>query len=152
MNSKKQAILKAFSLLDIDMLELLLDDSRTYQDGTKATFLQKLNAIFIRFKSSNADSLLLYTGECISEECYKGCRGYSFIGNNSHNHTDFIFEETKTDFNDIYHCSHFKLDNPEIELSNDFPLFILGDDKADFEVPQSIWQRFSYVKKLMLKS
>ncbi len=133
MKNLKQAILQSLSNMDIGMLELILDDSRTYQDATKETFLQKLNEVFTKFKSGNDGSLIPYSGACVSDKCNKGCKGYSFVGNNSNNHTDFIFEETKTDFKDIYHCSHFKIDNPEIELGDDFSLYVLGDDKADFK-------------------
>ncbi|MEJ7673741.1 MAG: hypothetical protein WKF59_13850 [Chitinophagaceae bacterium] len=133
MKNRKEAIIKSFSKMDIAMLELILDDSKTYQDATKEIFLQKLNDVFIEFKSSNDNSLIAFSGKCISDTCNKGCKGYSFVGNNSKNHTDFIFEEMETDYKDIYHCSHFKIDNPEIELSDDFPLFVLGDDKADFK-------------------
>ncbi len=131
--TKKEAILEYFSKMDIDMLELILDDSRTYQDATKETFLIKLNEVFIKFKSANDDSLDMYSGKCPEETCNKGCRGYSFVGNNSKKHVDFIFEETETDFKDVYHCCSFAPDEPDIDLCEEIPLCINIDEKANFK-------------------
>ena len=46
--TKKEAIIKYFSSMDLEMLGLVLDESRTYQEATKEIFLENLPATFNR--------------------------------------------------------------------------------------------------------
>jgi len=132
MKNIKETILESFSKMDIEMLGLILDDSRTYQDAKKEIFLRKLNDVFKKFKNTNDNLLVAHRGRCLSDDCNKGCKGISFIGNNSNNHADFIFEENEIDFKDIYHCSNFKIDTPGVYISDEISLFVSKDEKADF--------------------
>lgn len=132
MKNIKETILESFSKMDMDMLGLILDDSRTYQDAKKEIFLMKLNDVFNKFKNANDNLLLAHSGKCFSDDCNKDCKGFSFIGNNSKNHVDFIFEENEIDFKDIYHCSNFKIDTPGVHLSDEISLIVSSDEKANF--------------------
>ncbi len=151
MNSKKETILKSFSNMDIAMLEIILDDSRTYQDATKETFLQKLHEVFIKFKSNNDESLIPYSGKCVSGECNKGCKGYSFVGNNSSNHTDFIFEETEQILRIFIIAVILKLITRKLNYVMTSHCMYWVMTKLISNLQSSIWQRFSYVKKLTAK-
>lgn len=117
--NKKDLILKSFSEMDINMLELLLNDSYTYQDADKYKFLEKLEELFNEFKSFNDSKLLIEKGKCAGKDCENcGCSGYALIGNHSKNHADFIFEESIADYTDLYHCDGFKIENEKIELND----------------------------------
>lgn len=134
MSSKKEILLKSFSEMNIDMLELLLDDSKTYNDASKETILIKLRELFDEFKEEKDTMLIPFAGKCDSEDCpNKGCKGYTFIGNHSKKHTDFIIEETETDWKDFYHCATFKANDPSVEMGDDISFCIRRDEEADFK-------------------
>lgn len=116
------------------MLEVLLDDDKTYQDAAKDIFLEKLNMAFSEFKESGDTFLQSYRGFCNSDQCdNKRCTGYSFVGNNSKSHIDFIFQETETEINDIFHCNGFEITEKAVETNNSIDIFISYDEKADFK-------------------
>ena len=78
------SILKYMSEMDIEMLSLILDDSKTYQDATKEVFLEKLKGAFESFKNEKDQKLNYYPGVCNSTECTNtGCKGYTFVGDTS---------------------------------------------------------------------
>ena len=52
-NRKKETIVKAITAMDLVSLELILDESLTYQEGSKEMFLTKLKDIFDEFKTCN---------------------------------------------------------------------------------------------------
>ena len=79
----KEALIKAISEMDVATLELILEDDVNYQDTTKTIFLQKLDDIFIDFKSADTH-LIHHDGQCNSEECSnKNKKGCVFVGNRS---------------------------------------------------------------------
>lgn len=49
---KKDLIVNSFQKMDLDMLEVLLDNTRTYQEATKEVFLQKISGAFQKIKGS----------------------------------------------------------------------------------------------------
>lgn len=132
--NKKELIIESFQKMDSAMLEILLDDNKTYQDAAKDMFLEKLNKAFSEFKEKGDTFLFSYKGFCNSNECNnKGCSGYSFVGNNSKNYIDFIFQETENEINDIFHCNGFEITGKSIETNNPISVFICNDEKADFK-------------------
>jgi hypothetical protein len=133
MQSKKSLIIKAFSEMNISLLEVLLDDNNTYQNATKETFLEKLNVVFEQFKQSGDTTLLLFAGKCNGKSCdsYKH-KGYSFVGNHSHSFIDFIFDETEIDFKDIYHCCDMKAKEVDIKKKSKFYIEVRLDEKAKY--------------------
>lgn len=133
-NSKKKLIIESFQKMDWNMLDILLDDNKTYQDAAKEVFLEKLNAAFSKLKKYGDTFLLSYEGFCNSEECSnKGCKGYSFVGNKSKKHIDLIFEELDDDINDIYHCNSFETNDTTAETENLIYIDVKNDEKADFK-------------------
>jgi hypothetical protein len=130
---KKELILESFQKMDINMLDVLLDDSRPYQDANKEVFIGKLIEVFNKFKQSGDTHLLPYKGFCNSKICpNKSCSGYSFVGNSTKDHIDLIFEETKKEFVDIYHCNGFETNDTSIERLYLFNIEIRYDELADF--------------------
>jgi len=133
MNSKKELILNAVSEMNISMLEILLDDAKTYQDATKETFIEKLGEVFEKFKQSNNTMLSSYSGICKSKTCSnKGCIGLAFVGNVSNISMALIFDEDQNDFNDIHSCSSFKIHDKSIKPIENYRIDIMSDEKTSF--------------------
>ena len=116
------------------MLELLLDDSKTYQHTPKAFFLEKLELAFTEFRESLDTDLIAISGKCVNKDCpNNGCKGFSFVGNTSGQHLDLIFEETETDYSDICQCRDFDpVFKPE-HLTQTIDLDIKHDEYIDFK-------------------
>lgn len=132
--TKKETIVHYFSQMDIEMLELLLDNTKTYQEATKETFLKKLNEnVFREFKNNGDAELTSIKGACDADNCNKGCTGFLFLGKASNNYSAFIFEETQGEIHDIYHCRNFKCDEITEELNNSFSFTVAIDEEANFE-------------------
>jgi hypothetical protein len=127
------SILKYISEMDIEMLLLILDDSKTYQEATKDVFLIKLKGAFNKFKSQNDTNLTYYPGVCQSTECTNtGCKGYSFVGNNSGTSLDLIFDEKNGEVFDMYYCRALKSNKPEVEDERTLSIHIWTDEEAGF--------------------
>lgn len=133
MPSKKTLIIQAFSEMNISLLEVLLNDNRTYQNATKETFLEKMNVVFEQFKQSEDTALLPYDGKCNSDSCKNmGCTGFTFIGNNSNSFIDLVFDETENDFKDIYCCCNMKTRDPDVKKNKGFSFEMGLDEKATY--------------------
>ena len=112
--TQHQAFLHFFKQLDIEMVDMLLDENRTYSDLKKSLFMTKLRNAFSQFIEAGDDCLISYQGACCSEECDScGCSGFSFYGNNSRLFIDLIVKEEKGRVVDIYDCSDFKSSSPK---------------------------------------
>jgi len=109
-NLKTQAdtILYFLQRLDIDMVNDILDDSRTYQDFEKSLFIHKLGNALIKFLEAGDTFLNCHGGFCNSELCNFRCTGFSFIGNKSKNYLDLIIDIKEGVVHDMYECSDFK--------------------------------------------
>jgi hypothetical protein len=108
------AVLYFIQSLDIEMVDLLLDDTLTYQDMNKDIFVNKLDDLFIEF-IEGGDTFLKTTiqldttnGFCGSAVCCFKCMGFSFVGNKSGNFIDLIFEIEEGKVIDIFECTYFK--------------------------------------------
>jgi hypothetical protein len=128
--NQRQAFLYYMSNLDIEMIELILDDHKTYQDASKAIFIKKLEEIFEEFQESGDTKLNLLNGEC--NNCYKSCKGYSFIGNTSANYLNLLVEGSSTEILDISYCSDFGIYEKNINLNYGMYIHIYDDEKPDF--------------------
>lgn len=128
-----QTILNGFTALDIEGLQCHLRKDRTYQEATAEMFLAVLREIFSRYKLCGDTKLTRYKGKCNEKNSPDfGKKGYRFVGNNSGNYMDLIFEETNDDILDIYACNFFE---PYQEISNLRHMInpIIGEDeKAGF--------------------
>jgi hypothetical protein len=115
LKTQADAILYFLQNLDIDMVNSILEDNRTYQDFPKKKFINKLDDAMDDFLNSGDTFLHKHSGFCNSEECNFMCRGYSFIGNNSSNYIDLIFEIKDNVIQDIYECTKFKCDEDDLK-------------------------------------
>jgi len=109
----KEAFISYFRNFEIDMIESLLDDNRTFQDFPKYLFIKKLANAFQRF-INNGDTLLnTYNGTCNSEICSIGCKGIRFIGNHSGLYIDIVFKIENEEIIDVYECHQFSTISPK---------------------------------------
>ncbi|OAB30564.1 hypothetical protein SAMN05444395_11143 [Flavobacterium fryxellicola] len=108
LNTQADAILYFLQNLDIDMLNSILEDNRTYQNFDKKKFISKLDDAMDEFLKYGDTFLHMHSGYCNSEKCNFKCKGYTFIGNKSNNYFDLIFDIKEGIVNDIYECTKFK--------------------------------------------
>jgi hypothetical protein len=113
MNSHAESVVYFIEHLDIDMVDTLLDNKRTYQDFNKNIFIQKLGNAFNRFLKSGDTKLEIYHGNCISATCSAGCKGIRFIGDYSGLYMDLILKIENGLVIDIYECHQFKTISPK---------------------------------------
>ena len=76
--NQADAVLYSIQQLDIEMVDLLLDPRRYYQDFEKTIFIEKLGLAFEEYKKSGDTHLNCYEGHCNSKSCNFNCKGFSF--------------------------------------------------------------------------
>ena len=107
--TKYDFLIQSISHLDIDSIDMLLDDHRTYQDLPKHVFINRLKHALAAFTASGNQELIPYPGVCGS--CVKGCKGYAFVGPNSLEHIDLLIQYDGENITDMYCCSLLKLEH-----------------------------------------
>jgi hypothetical protein len=131
--NQREAFLYYMSKLDAEMVGLVLDDEKTYQEAKKEVFVEKLSNVFLKFSKEGDTELKVWRGECSCAECNKGCSGYAFIGNCSGAHLDLIVEGNSTHIFDIFYCSAFKTEIPEVNTGMYFSMVTYPDERATFQ-------------------
>lgn len=116
--TQSDAVLYFLQQLDIEMLDLVLEPGRNYQDFDKNTFIQKLGYALNEFIQAGDTYLNRYPGQCNSDICNYKCKGFTFIGNNSGNYFDLIVDIKNGVVQDIYECSLFKCFNQSVLKNN----------------------------------
>lgn len=112
--TQADAVLHFLQQLDIEMLDSILEENRTYQDFEKYVFLEKLEYTFAEFIQDGDTFLNRYPGFCDSKNCNYKCKGFTFIGNNSSNYIDLIVDIKDGVVVDIYECTLFKSINETV--------------------------------------
>ncbi|MEI6816966.1 MAG: hypothetical protein WCL14_10180 [Bacteroidota bacterium] len=130
--NKKEAILKYFSAMDIEGLEMVLDDSCIYSGARKDVFLKKVGDVFERFRKGGDSELEIHKGKCGLKSCNMGSKGYCFMGNHSKQYINLIFFGGETDVTDIFQCSEFIIDVPEVVSMGGLSLIFGIDEKIGF--------------------
>lgn len=139
-NSYLQNILYYFSQLDWDRLYFYLKDEYSYQDTTKEIFLSKIKKNFDKHIESGDTELILIKGKCKSKICDNcGKSGYRFIGNNSRNYIDFIFEAYGDDITDIYECNDFNTKTDSEDLNRNYHVCVEKDEEITFNKTPEYW-------------
>lgn len=133
-NKTREGLVKAICEMDSAALALILDDEVSYQETTKATYLNRLNEIFKQFRETDTN-LIAYEGKCTSTECsINNVAGVSFVGNNSGNYHNLIIEQNENgSIKDIYNCHKFCTEKKvENILKTEFNIWIYTDEKINF--------------------
>ena len=150
-NRKKETIVKAITEMDMVSLNLILDESLTYQDATKEMFLTKLKDIFDEFKKCN-DTLQSHSGKCGSKDCSNHNKnGMLFCGRNSGKHFNLIIEEDENEnVKDLYYCNVFKcnFEDKANKKGKSLEILVYEDEKANFK-PSS---HYNYINSTSLKA
>ncbi len=103
--NQSEAVIHFLQRLDIEMVDAVLEDNRTYQDFEKPVFIHKLTIALDEFVETGDSFLNVTRGEA---DCNHKCKRYSFIGNNSGNHLDMIMDVKDGVVQDMYECSFFE--------------------------------------------
>ncbi len=112
LKTQKDGLVYYIRHLDIEMIDSLLDNDKTYQDFPKYVFIQKFGYALDQFITAGDAHLNAYTGTCNSELCSKGCGGIRFIGNASGLYMDLIIKEELGVVLDVYECHEFSTVSP----------------------------------------
>ena len=110
MKTQVDLIIHLIQHMDIDMINDILDNKRTYQDFEKWKFVQLLNKVFEEFAEKGNTFLNVYSGKCTNTICPHCNNGYIFVGNKSFNHIDFIISQKDGVVIDILQCKNLKSD------------------------------------------
>jgi hypothetical protein len=132
-SKRKHQIIAALQKMDESLLEVSLDNDRTYQEASKSTFIQKLSPLFEEIKASGDTYLKVYSGECKSTECHTGCNGFSFVGEKSGKYIDLIFMEKEGEVSDIFHCSDLGTEEIVMDRKERLNFIVNLDEHADFK-------------------
>jgi len=106
--TQADAVIYFLKKLDIEMINDILDDNRTYQGFKKNIFIDKLGIAINEFIAAGDTFLHCFNGFCNAEDCNYKCTGFSFIGNKSKNYFDLIIKIQDGVVDDMYECSEFK--------------------------------------------
>lgn len=137
-----KTILQSISAMDIEILRHYLKKEYTYEEATKDVFLEKMEAIFEKHRGAGDAKLLYYPGACTSETCPNcGNRGYRFVGNQTRNYLDLLFETEGDNITDIYSCSQFSSDEELQNLGSKSIIDVGRDEKAGFIKTPSYWAK-----------
>ncbi|WP_143037718.1 hypothetical protein [Paenimyroides marinum] len=119
--------------MDIWLLNDLLPDT-IYQGATKSKFLEKIEKAFIALKKEGDTSLESFEGISHSEKDSWNRTGFSFVGNHSRKHIDFIFEGTAFDeITNIYNCNDLELFDKTVRRKQQIPIDILHQERANYK-------------------
>jgi hypothetical protein len=111
LNTQAEAVFYFLCKMDIDMINELLDPSRTYADLPKSRFIEKLGVAFNKFIHAGDDSLSFEAGFCASLDCDNcGCLGYTLVGNVSGHFLDVVVIEEDGKIIDIFDCTFLQVD------------------------------------------
>lgn len=102
---RAQEVIAAISFMDINVLDFLLEEP-TYMDLKKKDFLTKLQTAFNHFKKEGDKRLHPHKGKC--QLCQVGKIGFSFIGEESKDYIELVFDVKDNKLVDIYECNSFE--------------------------------------------
>jgi hypothetical protein len=129
--SKKEALIKYISEMNIDMLSLVIENDTSFMNLHKEDFLDKLEAIFINLREAKINHFSkIIPGISIEESETNGIEGYKFITSDKRDLT-LLFKETNN-FIEIYNCSKFKCYQQSEETERIF-ISVWDDEKVNYK-------------------
>jgi uncharacterized protein YfbU (UPF0304 family) len=91
-----------FSRFDIEGIDKLLNDYKSYDGVTKERYLNLITNTIDDLKSKGITSLTDYPGIC--NGCIKNCNGFSFIDNDTGLYVDIIVEVKNKEITNFMEC------------------------------------------------
>lgn len=129
--TQAEAVIYYIQEMDIEMVDLILENDKLYQDMPKSDFIERLYGIVDILKYNKSDKLIGYEGFCDSNNCTNSCKnGYAFKANNSKHILNLIFEAENGIIQDIYECYEFKIFDKGLDIEDCNQLIIgFNDDE-----------------------
>ncbi|MBI9041949.1 hypothetical protein [Lutibacter sp.] len=129
--TKKEAIVKSISEMDINMLSLVLENDTSFMNLYIEDFLGKLQEIFIECRENNITEFSkVIPGESIEDRETNGLEGYMFITSDKKALT-LVFEENNNDVVEIYECTQFR-SYQNCEETEPIHICVWDDEKIDY--------------------
>ncbi|SNR75608.1 hypothetical protein [Lutibacter flavus] len=129
--TKKEAIVKYISEMDIDMLSLILENDTSFMNIYKEDFLVKFQEMFIECRENNIYKFSkVIPGVCEEDSEINGLEGYKFITGDKRALT-LLFEEENNDIIEIYNCEKFK-SYQNCEETEPIYISVYDDEKIDY--------------------
>lgn len=130
---KKETVINAIKTMDIDLLDVVLDNSNSYLDVPKEIFLKELSTKFKGIKKQGITEFYKVSkGTC--QKCYTGYSGYTFLTKNN-DYLDLLIEEKDNSIIDITQCTNFK-NEEEITKKENIFLYFKKDIRTSY-IPTS---------------
>jgi len=129
--TKKEAIVKYISEMNIDMLSLVLENDTSFMNLYKEDFLGKLKEIFVECGENNITKFSkVILGICEDNSEINGLEGYKFVTSDKRALT-LLFEEEKNELIEIYNCSKFRA-YQNCEETDPMYISVYKDEKIDY--------------------
>lgn len=132
-NELENVIVEAIKRLDIEMFKEFSGHVTNYKNSKKLYFYEDLEVVFNKLRNSGDTELEPHFGHC--GKCSTDQHGYLFVGNNSRNYFNILFDEDINSIIDIVECSDFKVKNKIINLKERIYINHYNDPKGDDYVP-----------------
>jgi hypothetical protein len=129
----ESVLIKAIQKLDLEMFKEFYLNVEDYKHSRKLYFLRDLELAFSKFRKLGDTVIVPNLGSCGG--CNKGCYGYQFVGNNSKNYFDLVFEKEADKIKGIKECSELKVINKVQELKNKIYLHDFNNPSSPNNVP-----------------
>jgi hypothetical protein len=105
----EEVLVEATRRMDINMFTEFAVYVEKYKDLKTPSFVKDLEKVFEKFKGFGDTQLEPNLGLC--GRCHKDCYGYIFVGNNSKNYINFLFEIKEIKMRELTECCEFKTIN-----------------------------------------
>jgi hypothetical protein len=102
----EEVLVEATVRMDIDMFKEFAVYVEKYKDLKTPYFVKDLERVFEKFIGFGDTQLEPNLGLC--GRCHKDCYGYIFVGNNSKNYINFLFEIKDMKMRELTECCEFK--------------------------------------------
>lgn len=143
----KSQIIQAIKALDIEQLDVLLDDDRTYMEVSKTQFLDKLKEKFKIMKEVGHHSFDdVFFGVC--QGCQKGCEGMTFLSDAGF-YLDILIKEEEGAVVDVRICNELVNFIP-LEKTNNFWIRFTKDERVGF-LPHEHYRTIEYKYESILE-
>jgi len=148
MSNKKETIITAIKIMNINLLDVLLDDKKPYMDVSKSLFLEKLNLEFSNLKEKGINKFVKVSkGTCA--DCFNGCGGFTFLTKNN-DFLDLLFIEKNNEIQDLFLCSTFN-NEEQLEKKNNIYFSFKEDEKVTFNPSPELIIRKQRVERALIE-
>lgn len=132
-STQLEAFLFYMEKMDVEMIDLILDDDKTYEDVSKSDFISMLDMAISYIKVNGGEQLVAYAGFCDSNNCPNACKSaYSFVSKKTMQRIDLVTEVKAGKILDIYTCYDINIFD-KIPHFKEFEFVPLIDER-DFDI------------------